>query len=116
LIVTEVPTDPDVGERLLIVAEVTAKFMPLLARPSTVTTALPDVIPYGTATTMVVAFQLVGVASVPLNVTVLSPCVEPKFVPVIVMVVPTGPELGDKVVMLGVPVLGPKLQNADGLL
>ncbi len=51
---------------------------------------------------MLVALQLVGVAAVPLNVTVLVPCVDPKFVPVIVTAVPTGPELGDTVVMLGV--------------
>ena len=50
---------------------------------------------------MLVALQLVGVAPVPLNVTVLLPCVEPKFVPVIVTEVPTGPEVGDKLVMLG---------------
>ena len=46
----------------------------------------------GTGTTMLVALQLVGVAAVPLNFTVLVPCVAPKFVPVIVTDVPTGPE------------------------
>ena len=51
---------------------------------------------------MLVALQLVGVAAVPLNLTVLVPCVVPKFVPVIVTDVPTVPEVGDKVVMLGV--------------
>ena len=53
---------------------------------------------------MLVALQLVGVAAVPLKVTVLVPCVVPKFAPVIVIEVPTGPEVGDKVVMLGVAV------------
>src|SRR5260221_8194843 len=43
-----------------------------------------------------VADQLVGVAAVPLNVTVLVPCVAPKFVPVIVTAVPTGPFVGDR--------------------
>jgi len=33
---------------------------------------------------MLVALQLVGVATVPLNVTVLVPCVAPKFAPVTV--------------------------------
>ena len=49
---------------------------------------------------MLVALQLVGVAAIPLNVTVLVPCVAPKFVPVIV----TGahsPEVGFRLVMLG---------------
>jgi hypothetical protein len=50
---------------------------------------------------MLVALQLVGVAAVPLNVTVLVPCVAPKFVPVIVTAVPTGPDPGFKFVMLG---------------
>ena len=49
---------------------------------------------------MLVALQLVGVAGVPLKEIV--PCVAPKFVPVIVTEVPTGPELGLTLVMLGV--------------
>ena len=50
---------------------------------------------------MLVADQLVGVAVVPLNVTVLVPCVAPKFVPVIVTDVPTGPLVGDRLVTVG---------------
>ena len=50
---------------------------------------------------MLVAVQLVGVAAVPLNVTVLVPCVAPKFVPVIVTGVPTGPLVGDRLVSVG---------------
>ena len=38
---------------------------------------------------MLVALQLVAVATVPLNVTVLVPCVAPKFVPVTVTEAPT---------------------------
>ena len=48
--------------------------MPLLATPPTVTTTLPVVAPAGTGTTMLVADQVVGVAVVPLKVTVLVPC------------------------------------------
>lgn len=48
-----------------------------------------------------VALQLVTVAVVPLNLTVLDPCVEPKLVPVIVTAAPTAPEVIDKLVMLG---------------
>jgi hypothetical protein len=50
---------------------------------------------------MVVAFQLVGVPVVPLNVTVPEPWLDPKFVPVIVIGVPTAPDVADKLVILG---------------
>ncbi len=66
---------------------------PLLAVPNTVTTTLPVVAPAGTVTTMLVAFQLVTVAAVLLNVTVLVDCVAPKFAPVMVMESPTAPEV-----------------------
>lgn len=46
---------------------------------------------------MEVALQLVGVASVPLNETLLDSWLLPKFVPVIVTEVPAVPEVGDKV-------------------
>ena len=74
---------------------------PLLATPPTVTVTAPLVAPLGTEATMRVAVQLVGVATVPLNRTVLVPCVAPKFVPVIVTAVPTLPDVGDRLVMLG---------------
>jgi hypothetical protein len=45
----------------------------LLATPPTVTTTLPVVAPAGTGTTMLLADQVVGVAAVPLKVTVLVP-------------------------------------------
>jgi len=104
--VADVPTGPELGEILEIFGPevVTVNATPLLACPATVTTTLPVVAPLGTGTTMEVAFQLVGVADVPLNFTVLAPCVEPKLVPVIVTDVPTGPDVGDRVVMLGVTV------------
>jgi hypothetical protein len=72
---------------------VTMKFTPPLATPPTVTTTFPVVAPVGTGTAMLVALQLVGVPAVPLNVTVLVPCVVPKFVPVIVTAVPTAPDV-----------------------
>jgi len=52
---------------------VTVKSGPWVAIPPTVTTTLPVVAPAGTGATMLVALQLVGVAAVPLNVTVLVP-------------------------------------------
>src|SRR4029077_13063950 len=79
----------------------TMKLTPLLVTPPTVTVTLPVFAPLGTGTTMLVALQLVGVAAVPLNITVLDPCVPPKFVPVIVTDTPTGPELGLRFVMFG---------------
>src|SRR5215471_14534638 len=103
LMVTDVPTGPEVGDRLPM-PKVTVKLTPLLAVPPTVTTTLPVVAPLGTGATILVLLQLVGVAAVPLNVIVLLPCVEPKVVPVIVTAVPAPPEVGDRLVMLGVTV------------
>src|SRR5204863_3263667 len=50
------------------------------------------------------ALQLFGVAAVPLKATVLVPCVAPKFAPVIVTAVPTGPDVGLRVVIDGATV------------
>jgi hypothetical protein len=101
---TEVPPAPLVGDRLVMFGT-TMKFSPLLEVPLTVTTKLPLVAPEGTVVTIDVGLQPVAVTAVPLKVTVLAPCVVPKFVPPIVTDAPTGPELGDKLVTLG-PVPG----------
>jgi hypothetical protein len=94
---------PDVGERLEMVgAATTVKRLPLLATPPTVTTTFPVVVPVGTVVAMLVALQLVTVAVVPLNLTVLVPCVAPKFVPVIVTEAPTAPALGERLAIVGV--------------
>src|SRR5260370_1545571 len=100
--VTAVATVPLIGDRFVMVGgTVTVNATTLLARPPTVTTTLPVVAPAGTGTRMLVADQLVGVAAVPLNVTVLVPCVVPKFAPAIVTPLPTAPEPGVKLVKLG---------------
>ena len=100
--VTDVPTGPEVGFKLEMAGPVgTVKLTPLLAKPPTVTTTVPVVAPEGTGTTIVVAFQLVGVAAVPLNVTVLEPCVAPKFEPLIVTDVPADPDVGFKLEIFG---------------
>src|SRR5437660_6650605 len=65
--------------------------------------------PLGTGATMLVAPQLVGVAAVPLNFTVLVPCVAPQFAPVIVTDVPTNPDVGFRLVMLGAGTVTVKL-------
>ena len=82
----------------------TVNFHPLEGTPATVTTRLPEVAPSGTGTMIVAALQLVGVATVPLKLTVLAPCVAPKSVPEMVTLVPGGPELGEILAMPGVTV------------
>lgn len=114
------PVPPAVGPTLVIVgAETTVKGTALLAIPDAVTTTLPVVAPAGTGTTIVVGFQLVGVAAVPLNVTLLVPTIGPKFIPSIVTKVPTAPEARDSVLMTGamkVPWYSSALERAAPLL
>src|SRR5271168_1116514 len=62
------------------------------------------VAPLGTGTTILVALQLVGVPPVPLNFTVLVPCVDPNVVPVIVTDAPTAPDVGDRLAIIGTTV------------
>src|ERR1019366_8288699 len=103
VIVTSVPTVLDAGDRLVMLGvSSTVNAAPALATPFTVTTTFPEVAPTGTGTTIDVALQLVGVAAVPLNVTVLAPWLAPKFVPVMVTGAPTAAEGGDRLTMLGV--------------
>jgi hypothetical protein len=117
LIVTDVPTNPVAGFKpvMLGTGTVTVKPTPLLATPPTVTMTFPVAAPAGTGATMLVALQLVGIAVTPLNFTVLVPCVAPKFVPAIITEVPTGPEAGFRLVMLGTTGAGFTV-NVTGLL
>ena len=74
VIVTDVPTAPEVGDRLVMLGVGrTVKLTPLLSTPLACTTTLPVMAPVGTGATIDVALQLVGVAAVPLKVTVLLP-------------------------------------------
>ena len=104
LIVTAVPTTPELGLKLVMlgVPVITVKLKPLLAWPPTITTTLPVTAPVGTDVTMLVPFQLVGVDCTPANVTVLVPCVPPKFAPEIVTCVFTAPEPGATLLRFGV--------------
>lgn len=104
VIVTEAPTAPEVGDRLEIVGVGrTVNDTPPVATPLAVTTALPVVAPVGTSTTIEVLAQLVtDVTAAPLNVTPPVPCVEPKFVPVRVTDEPTAPDVGERLVSVGV--------------
>jgi len=100
--VTQGPVTVPESEQFVVQLGVTVKADPLLATLNTVTTTLPVVAPAGTGTVMLVELQLVAVpAETPLKVTVLDPCVVPKFVPVMVIGVPTGPEARLSEVMLG---------------
>jgi hypothetical protein len=102
VMVIEAVITPEVGERLVIPgAATTVNADALLATPLTVTAMFPVVAPVGTGTAIDVALQFVAVAVVPLNFTVLVPCVEPKLVPVMVTDEATAPEAGANVVMLG---------------
>lgn|SRR5712664_1310520 len=74
VIKTEVPTGPDGGVMFVMLGVGrTVKATPLLAIPPTVATTLPVVDPAGTGTAILVALQLLGVATIPLNVSVLVP-------------------------------------------
>ena len=97
---TTLPIGPDVALKLVMLGVAkTVKLTPPLATPPVVTTTLPVVAPVGTVTVMLVALQFVHVAATPLKVTV--PC-EPKFVPVMVTALPTGPAVALKLVITGV--------------
>jgi hypothetical protein len=114
VIVTGVPTTPELGLKLVILGAalvvVTVKLAPLLAWPLTVTTTLLFTAPAGTGATMLVPLQPVGAASTPPNVTVLVHCVAPKFAPAIVTGVPTTPEFGLKLVILGAGLVTVKMK------
>ena len=109
-IVTGVPTGPDRVEMLNRVgAWETVNGTALLAAPPAMTTTLPEEAPLGTGTTILVALQFVGVPAVPLNVTVLVPCVEPKFEPAMVTEAVGTAVVGVKLTIEGERVGGLKL-------
>jgi hypothetical protein len=103
VMVTDALTAPVAGDRLVMAGVgSTVNGLPLLDTPLALTTTLPVVALLGTDALIEVALQLViVVAAVPLNFTAPLPWVEPKFVPVIVRVTPTAPEVGDTLVILG---------------
>jgi len=100
LIVTAVPTGPDVGEKLAIAGGLTTvNELPLVAvPPGVVTLSGPVVAPAGTVAWMEVSELNVKVAPTPLKATALAPV---NFVPLIVTVVPTGPLVGAKLAIAG---------------
>src|SRR5439155_5410873 len=109
-ITTPLPPAPPLGVKLLTVGAgaVTAKLLPLLAVPPGVVTEIaPVVAPAGTvAVTCVAEFTVNVVALVPLNFTDVAPV---RFVPVITTLVPTGPLVGEKLVIVGAGAVTVKL-------
>ena len=80
----------------------------LAPTPVTLTTtdAGPTGTPCGTGTAMLVLLHEVGVADKPAKVMVLEPCVLPKWEPVMVTLVPTGPAVGERLEMDGTTISG----------
>ena len=107
LIITVVPTAPNVGLRPVILGldGETVKLTPLLGVTPTVTTTFPVVAPPGTNVERLVSLQLATNAAtgapMPLKVTLLEPCEAPKPVPVMVTTELTPPEEGLKAEMTG---------------
>src|SRR3989475_12951128 len=95
---TEVPTIPEEGFRpVMLGGGVIVKTTWLLLTPPAVVTStrsFPVGAPAGTGTEILVALQLAGVATTPLNLTQPAPCDAPKFDPVIVTGVPAAPHGG----------------------
>lgn len=104
--VTEVPTKPEVGfmpVKVGAVGKETTKSVALVAVSlPTCTVIFPVVAPVGTDVTILVEVGVpVMVAVVPLNFTILLAAVVLKLVPVRVIVVPTGAEVGLNPVKVG---------------
>src|SRR5438552_10909935 len=100
LMVTLVTTGPLVGEKLVIVGGLTTVNEPALVAgpPAGLTPSHPDIAHAGTVARKVVSEVTVKVALVPLNATAVAPV---KLVPLIVTLVPTGPLVGEKLVIVG---------------
>ena len=100
VIVTIVPLGPLMGVKLVIVGTVTVKLLVLVAVPFAVVTATRPVAALaGTVAVMLVDELTVKlVAATPLKFTLVAPV---KLVPVIVTIVPLGPLMGVKLVMVG---------------
>jgi hypothetical protein len=77
------------------------KLFPLLATPPTVTTTFPVVAVLGTVALILDDPHVVTDAVTPLNVTLLPPCEDPKLDPLIVTNVPTAPEVGERLEIVG---------------
>jgi hypothetical protein len=102
VIVTEVPTGPEVGENEVMVgAATTVKRVELVAVPFRLVTEIgPEVAPGGTVAVICVDEFTVNDAEVLLN---LTPVTLVKFVPKMLTEVPTAPLVGENDEMVGAP-------------
>lgn len=100
VMVTFAPTGPLVGAKVVMVgAGITVKVMGLVAVPPVVVTLIgPEAASVGTVAVISVEDTTPKPALVLLNITAVAPV---KSVPVMVTLVPTGPLVGAKVVMVG---------------
>jgi len=73
VMVTDVPAMAGLGDMPVMAGRIENEVPELTVMPATVTLTVPALAPVGTATTIDVALQLVGVAAVPLKFTVLEP-------------------------------------------
>ena len=101
VMVTVVPTEPLVGEKLVIEGVTVKSDDDVAVRLFTVTLIRPVVAPDGTVATISVLLALVTVAEVPLNATELLAAVVLKFSPVMVTDVPAVPLDGEKLEIVG---------------
>jgi len=101
-ITTAEPGAPLLGVKVeMLGGGTTVKSTPALGIPATLTTTLPVLIPAGAIAVMLLALHEVTLAATPLKVTVPTPWVAPKLDPAITTAEPTGPELGDKLLIAG---------------
>ena len=103
-VVTPLQTDTEEGCVVMLITgpAVTVKLLELVAVfPATVTVIGPVVAPVGTEVVIEVAVLAVTTAVVPLNWSVLLAGVVLKFVPIMLTVVPTKPDVGVKEVIVG---------------
>jgi hypothetical protein len=104
-IITDVPATPKPGDKeVTLGVGITVNGTPLLVEPSTltVTFTFPPGAFAGTVAVTEVSLQLLGVAAPPPNETVVESNWSPRFAPVIVTLVPAGPELGEMADIVGV--------------
>jgi hypothetical protein len=99
VMVTVVPTGPEVGMKPETVGPVTVKLEALVAVPPGVVTPIdPVVAPLGTTVVIWVSELTVKVAAAPLNVTAEAPV---RPVPPMVTLVPIAPDVGVKLEIVG---------------
>ena len=105
-ITTDEPTAPLLGVIVLMLGGgTTVKLTPALGTPDTVTTTLPVLAPAGATAVMLLALHDVTLAVIPLKLTLLVPGIAPKFEPAITTDEPTGPELGERLLIAGAATL-----------